>query len=72
MRVPLSTVAEAAKELKVSKSELYGLIRRGTIPSYRLGSIVRINLDELLEIMRKASVRGPEGRSEPAKTLAKS
>ena len=67
----LSTVNEASQVLKVSKSELYGLIRRGLIPSYRLGSVVRVNLVELLDIMRRPSVKGPEGRSEAAKTLGK-
>jgi excisionase family DNA binding protein len=67
----LHTVAEASEAISVSKSELYGLIRRGLIPSYRLGAVVRVNLDELLEIMRRPSANRPEGCTEPAKTLGK-
>jgi excisionase family DNA binding protein len=68
----LQTIAEASQELRISKSLLYTLIRRRKIPAYRLAGLVRLDIDELREIMRRepeTSGNQPEVREKPAKTL---
>ncbi|MDP2859297.1 MAG: helix-turn-helix domain-containing protein [Bacillota bacterium] len=38
----LLTVSEAAEQLNVSRSHLYGLVQQGMVPTIRLGRSVRI------------------------------
>ncbi|MDP2606091.1 MAG: hypothetical protein Q8S00_26410 [Deltaproteobacteria bacterium] len=47
----------AAEELKVTSQFLRKLAREGKVPSYRLSArILRFNLDEVRECMRKNAV----------------
>jgi excisionase family DNA binding protein len=36
------TVEEAAQQLAVSRAQMYALIRRGTVPSVKVGNSVRV------------------------------
>jgi len=50
--IPLTlTVEEAAKMLGISRNLGYDLVRRGVIPSLRLGRIIRISRSRLEEWM---------------------
>ncbi len=50
-RPPL-TPEEAAKILKISKYTLYELIKRGEIPSWRIGRKIRIDYDSLMHYLQ--------------------
>lgn len=47
------TVEEAAKKLKISKLTVYELIKRGEIPSYRIGRQVRIDVIDLQQYIEQ-------------------
>jgi excisionase family DNA binding protein len=48
----LANVTEAAKYLGISESQLRALERRGEVPAYRPGGILRFDLRELKESVR--------------------
>lgn len=45
----LFTPTEAAEELRLSRSKVYTLIKTGTIPSIRIGGVLRVPADALRE-----------------------
>ena len=52
MNEPILTIPEVAEYLKISKSKMYYLVQRGTIPHVRIGRNVRIrkvDLDQWIE-----------------------
>ena len=52
----LMSPLEVAKHIGLSRDTVYTLIRRGEIPSVRLGGSIRVPADQLREtIARKAS-----------------
>ena len=57
--IPLTlTVEEAAKMLGISRNLGYDLVRRGVIPSLRLGRIIRISRSRLEEWMAQNDGQG--------------
>lgn len=48
----LVCVAEAAKRLAVDRTTVYRMVKKGEIPSYRIGHAVRLDLNELRESFR--------------------
>ena len=55
----LLTVEEAAEFLGLSRNNLYIAAREGRIPSFKVGSLVRFDLDELRSWL-DANRRGPK------------
>lgn len=49
----LITAPELAKQLDVSESLIYRLARKGEIPSYRVGPLIRFDLEEVLEALEQ-------------------
>ncbi|MGI5901793.1 MAG: substrate-binding domain-containing protein [Desulfitobacteriia bacterium] len=62
-RPPL-TPEEAAKILKISKYTLYELIKRGEIPSRRIGRKIRIDQDSLAQYLKGGSTPKEEKATE--------
>ncbi len=56
----LLTVPEAARLLKLSRSQLYALCQRQVIPTVRIGRSVRIPRDELEAWVRRQVAGGEE------------
>jgi len=54
-------VAEAAAMLAVSRSQMYELLRRGQIPSIRVGQRVRVPLEALEEWVRRQAGGAEKG-----------
>jgi len=57
------TVEEAAEFLGVSRNNVYVAAREGRIPSFKVGSLIRFDLDELrawLESNRPQVKAGPK------------
>ncbi|MFZ5769771.1 MAG: helix-turn-helix domain-containing protein [Bacillota bacterium] len=52
------TVEEAARLLRLKRSTAYELVRRGFIPSIRLGRFIRVPRDRLLAIGKEGSTGG--------------
>ena len=48
----LLKVQEVADILNISRSMAYKLVQQGVVPSLRLGSAVRVNLDDLKQFIR--------------------
>lgn len=48
------TVEEAAALLKLKRSTAYELVRRGEIPSFRVGRFIRIPREALVEMAERA------------------
>ncbi|MDD2510819.1 MAG: helix-turn-helix transcriptional regulator [Syntrophomonas sp.] len=59
-RRPPLTPEEAAQILKISKYTLYELIKRGEIPSWRIGRKIRIDYDSLMHYLQ-----GDSGEKRP-------
>ena len=51
------TPAEVRKFLRVSRSRIYEMIEQGEIPSIKLGRLIRIPRDQLLE-WYKRNIKG--------------
>ena len=59
METRLLKGAEVAKILQVSKAHAYALMKRGEIPTVRIGKIVRVRLEDLEQyINEKAAQNG--------------
>ncbi len=52
------TVPEVAKFLQISKTKVYYLAKRGTIPCIRLGGNVRIGQSEFLKWLELQAQKG--------------
>lgn len=49
----LLTPTEAADHLRLSKSKVYLLIKEGTIPSLKIGGVIRVPFDALKNRIRE-------------------
>lgn len=60
---PILTVEEAAALLRLKRSTAYELVRRGQIPSFRVGRFIRVPRDALLRMAEQAGhkVEAPGG-----------
>ncbi|EMI24052.1 helix-turn-helix domain-containing protein [Rhodopirellula europaea] len=47
----LFTIKETAALLKVSPSHVYGIVQRGELPSYQIGSCRRISEKDLMDYL---------------------
>lgn len=57
------SVQDVADILKVSKSKIYGMIKDGALPSYKVGRKVRFSEDDIrayIQNSKKAAVAGPQ------------
>ncbi len=54
---PILTVRQVAEYLQLSKSKIYYMIQRQTIPSIRLGKNVRIRQSDLVKWLDQNSER---------------
>lgn len=59
----LLTAAEAAEFLQVGRNSLYILARQGGIPHYRVGNLLRFDLDDLRSWLEE-SRRGPKAAAQ--------
>lgn len=70
-RIPL-TPEEARQVLKISKQTMYELLKRGDIPSCRVGKKIRIDYDSLMQYLQGNSEdKGSSGTTDIAKNAAK-
>jgi len=53
---PLLTVEEVGQYLKIGRSTLYSLLRRGELKSLRIGGTRRISTKQLIEFIEKLEV----------------
>jgi excisionase family DNA binding protein len=51
----LLTVPQAAEILGISKSLLYQLVSRGDVKSIRIGRLIRIKMEDLLQFLEEGS-----------------
>jgi excisionase family DNA binding protein len=49
---PVMTVTEACDYLRIGRTTLYRMVRRGDIPCFRMGSNYRFNLEAIEEWMK--------------------
>jgi len=54
----LLTVAEAATELRLSRSQVYELLKRGELRAFSIGKSRRITPDALDEFIERKSTQG--------------
>ena len=57
METRLLKGAEVAKILQVSKAHAYVLMKRGEIPTIRIGKIVRVKLEDLERYINEKAVQ---------------
>jgi excisionase family DNA binding protein len=55
---PVLTVEETARFLRIGRSAAYELVRTNTIPSIRLGKLIRIPRDTLLSWLASGGLAG--------------
>jgi excisionase family DNA binding protein len=60
--VNLVDIKQAAKFLRISESQLRALERKGTVPAYRPGGILRFDLSELKEAVRSQKANALKAR----------
>ena len=53
---PLLTIEEAGNYLKIGRSTLYSLLRRGELKSLRIGGSRRITIKQLVDFIDKLEV----------------
>ncbi|PFR74994.1 hypothetical protein CN936_28975 [Bacillus cereus] len=66
------TTEEVAKRLKVSKLTVYDLIKKGELPSYRVGRQMRIDaadLEQYIKQMKTGKIQGTPVKSEDSRGL---
>ncbi|MCY9509071.1 helix-turn-helix transcriptional regulator [Paenibacillus larvae] len=64
MTEPVSyTTEEVAKRLKVSKLTVYDLMKKGKLPSYRVGRQVRVDAEDLNRYIQSTKTGLPKGRT---------
>lgn len=56
------TIPEVAERLRITRQWAYVLVRRGEIPSFRLGRIIRVDPDRLQDWIDKGGT--PEAQDE--------
>lgn len=61
METKLLKPAEVADFLKISRAQIYTMLKRGQIPSVRIGTVVRVKLTDLEQFILEHSAT----RSEP-------
>ena len=47
------TITQGAEKLSISRSLAYRMVRRGEIPSYRIGTCRRVSEEELLAYLER-------------------
>ncbi len=52
---PVMTVEEAAKVLRISRNSAYEAVKRGEIPSLRLGRLIRVPRAAILKMIGEAA-----------------
>lgn len=50
----LATIKEVSEFLKVKESTLYSWVRKGAIPSYKLGGLLRFDIEEITEWIKNS------------------
>jgi excisionase family DNA binding protein len=55
LNIQLLTVPQAAEILGISKSLLYQLVSRGDVKSIRIGRLIRIKTEDLLQFLEEGS-----------------
>ena len=63
----LLVAKEVAGILRVSVSTVYGWAKRGEIPVYKVGGLVRFDEREILEWVRAGRLKAKEEESRPSK-----
>jgi excisionase family DNA binding protein len=66
METKLMKPAEVADYLKVSRAQIYAMLKRGQIPSVRIGYLVRVKLTDLEQFILEHTTT----RSEPVSSEA--
>ena len=66
METKLMKPAEVADFLKMSPAKIYTMLKRGQIPSVRIGNVVRVRLTDLEQFILEHTAT----RSEPMSTEA--
>ena len=56
---------EAAEAIGIGRSKVYELLARGELPSVKIGSSVRVPLDELRAWVRRQMERAPRCGPDP-------
>jgi excisionase family DNA binding protein len=51
------TVPEVAEYLKISRSKMYYLVQRGSVPHIRIGRNLRITESQLIEWLKEKTVK---------------
>ena len=59
-------VSEVAEKLSISLSMAYGLIADGSLPSYRIGTAVRVSEEDLETYLAGCRTAGPKAVKPPA------
>ena len=54
---PILTVDQAAVMMQLDRNTVYELIRQGKIPAFKAGRVIRINRDQLLQIVAEGERR---------------
>ena len=60
MQKNLVPIKDAARILNMNKQTLYRMAGDGRIPAYKIGSAVRVSIEELLERFKVGDANGPE------------
>jgi len=63
IRMELLTITEATKMLKLNRTTLYTLIKKGEIPAIRLGSQWRIPKEELEKLIGNSTSKNKKEES---------
>jgi excisionase family DNA binding protein len=61
--VSMLTVTEVADYLKISRSMIYRLLKRGEIPGFRIGSDWRFNVEEINRWRAERETGAPRPRT---------
>ena len=60
MQKNLVPIKDAARILNMNKQTLYRMAGDGRIPAYKIGSAVRVSIEELKERFKVGDANGPE------------
>ena len=60
MQKNLVPIKDAARILNMHPQTLYRMAGDGRIPAYKIGSAVRVSIEELLERFKVGDANGPE------------
>ena len=60
MQKNLVPIKDAARILSMNPQTLYRMAGGGRLPAYKIGSAVRVSIEELLERFKVGDANGPE------------